>query len=235
LNNKTIYSGRELKLWKDRDVILAQEKYLLEKYIKKRDAKIIEAGTGGGRLSLYLYDNGFKNIFAFDFVSEMINSAKAKNNKIDFVEADATDLSIIEDARFDYAIYLQQIISFVLIEKIDKALSESYRILKPNGVVLFSFLNYNGRKINPYLSNILNIVSFLRGEKRDRHALPWLKIGNKPNYYLFKKNQALTYWFYESDIIKRLEKIGFNIVETKKSKDFVGGKAEGMLYIVCKK
>ena len=231
-----MYSKSEFDLWKDRKLLLKQEKYLLGKYIKNKNSKILEAGTGGGRIALYLYSLGFYNILAFDFVSNMIQIAKEKNNKIDFIEADATDLSSIRDNSYNYAIYLQQIISLVPIDKIDKALSESYRILKPDGIIIYSFLNFNGRRINPYLSNILTIISFLRGGGgREKSALPWLKIGNKLNYKFFMKNQALTYWFFEDDLVRRLKKIGFEILEIKKSQDFLGGKDEGMLYIVCKK
>ena len=49
------------------------------------------------------------------------------------------------------------------------------------------------------------------------------------------ENQALTYWFFEDDLVRRLKKMGFEILEIKKSQDFLRGKDEGMLYIVCKK
>jgi len=55
-----MYSASELDLWKDRESILKQEQYLLEKYFTNKECKVMEAGTGGGRISLFLYNLGFK-------------------------------------------------------------------------------------------------------------------------------------------------------------------------------
>ncbi len=226
MNNHSIYANEELKNWTERSGLLKQEQYLIEKYIRN-EGILIEAGTGGGRISLEVHDK-YPNIkiVAFDFVEEMIKSAKLKSNEINFEVHDASDLSIYDDNTFDAAIYLQQIVSLVPEEFISCVLKESYRVLKKDGIVIFSFLSYSGRKINLIVSFLVNILRILRKEKWQTQRLPWLKLSNKVNFKFFTKNQATTYWFYEKEIIKILEDIGFTIVETK---------CDNMIYVVCKK
>jgi len=231
-NNKEVYSGSDLEMWKDRNDILPIEKYLIDKYIKNKKSTIIEAGTGGGRLSLYLESKSFENIEAFDFVQEMIKCASKKSNKINFYVADATDLSAIQNESFDYAIYLQQIISLIPPSQIDKALDEVYRILANDGIVIFSFLNFNARKINLLLSFVVNAIRYFRKEECNKFVLPWLKFGGKINLHLFQKGQPTTYWFNKDDILKKLKRKSLNVLEVihinEKNK-------EGMIYIVCQK
>ncbi len=226
MDNHSVYANEELGSWTERLGLLAQEAYLVKKYIRDHGS-LIEAGTGGGRISLEI-DREFNNvnIVAFDFVEDMIRSAKKRSNKIDFRVLDASDLSDFEDESFDFAVYLQQIVSLVPEALIPKVLDESYRILKKDGVILFSFLYYHGRKINPLLNFIVNMIRSARGEVWERQRLPWLKLGGKVNMRLFNKDQATIYWFEEDEIKTILENIGFKILEVKK---------DNMLYVVCRK
>jgi len=226
LNNHSVYSNEELDGWTERSGLLVEEQYLIKKYIKNF-GKLVEAGTGGGRISLEINKQyPVLEIVAFDFVKEMIERAKVKSNAIDFRINDASELSIFDDNSFNFAIYLQQIVSLVPVELIPKVLNESYRVLKKDGIIIFSFLSYEGRKINPILSFFVNTFRILRGEQWQKQRLPWLKLSNKVNLKFFTKNQATTYWFYQEEIEKILANIGFTILETR---------IDNMLYIVCKK
>jgi len=237
LNNHTVYANEELNNWAEREGLILQEKYLLEKYLPNR-GKLIEAGTGGGRISLEIGKmNKSLDIFAFDFVEEMIEYARLKSSTVDFQIADASDLSFLEDQTFDIAIYLQQIISLIPHAMISQTLDESYRILKKDGIIIFSFLYFKGRRINSTLSYITNFIRVLRGESWEKGCLPWLKLGGKANFRLFQKSQAMTYWFEKDEIVNMLEARGFHILEVSTSKEIANEteRAEGMLYIVCGK
>ena len=237
MDNHGVYANEELESWIDRSGLIEQEKYLISKYLQNR-GKLIEAGTGGGRIALEIdkeYDS--LEIMAFDFVGEMIENAKIKSDKINFEVADASDLSFLKDESFDFAIYLQQIVSLVPYPLITLVLSEAFRILKKDGLIIFSFLYFEGRAINPFLSFIINTIRVFRGERYQQGSLPWLKLSGKPNYKLFRRNQAMTYWFKKEEIIKILENTGFKIIEVTTSRQIqkrLSG-ADGMLYIVCKK
>ena len=237
MNNHTVYANEELNNWVEREGLLLQEKYLLDKYLPD-GGKIIEAGTGGGRIALEIQKrNHALEILAFDFVQEMIEHAQIKSSTVDFQVADATDLSFLEDESFDIAIYLQQIISLVPYTQIPKALNESYRILKKEGVIIFSFLYFKGRRVNRILSYLINLIRVLRREPWQKCSLPWLKLAGKVNCRFFQKDQAMTYWFEKDEIISMLEERGFTILEITTSKEIAKqtNGAEGMLYIVCKK
>jgi ubiquinone/menaquinone biosynthesis C-methylase UbiE len=237
LDNHTVYSNQELDNWTTRKGLLKEEFYLIDKYIGN-SGKVIEAGTGGGRISLELYDkNPNLDIVAFDFVEDMIKSAKQKSSNIDFIVKDASDLSYFSDNSFDYAIYLQQIVSLIPKKLISSVLEESYRILKKDGIIIFSFLYFQGRTINSIFSMMINVARLLRGEKWRKQSLPWLKLAKKPNFKLFNKNQATIYWFERNEIEEKLRNIGFEILEIKTSKEITNREkgADGMLYIVCKK
>ncbi len=58
---------------------------MVDRYLD-RQGPTLEAGTGGGRISLGLHQIGFQNLSAFDFVPRFIEQAKAKDTAgaIDF-------------------------------------------------------------------------------------------------------------------------------------------------------
>lgn len=239
-NNKDMYMYGQNKWGKNaNDNLLVYEKYILEKYICETNKKIIEAGCGGGRISFSLQRAGYKHIDAFDFCEDFIKNAKMENlkagNPIHFFLADATNLSMIEDATYDYSIYLQQIICFVPRNRIKRALEESYRITKPGGIVIFSFLNYDGRRINKLLSPILFILRKVRREDKNKQELPWLKVDGKINYLCLCKNQATNYWFKFEQVITLLTKVGYEIKATYYESQFTNSKEKGAMYIVCEK
>ncbi len=95
---------------------------------------IIDTGTGSGDLALECSKMGAKNVVGLDFAQPMLVNARSKSKKnnfpnVDFAAADATSLPLpdsIADAWTG---------AFVLrnIPKLDTALQEAYRVLKPGG------------------------------------------------------------------------------------------------------
>jgi SAM-dependent methyltransferase len=77
-------------LWKS-------ELALIEKYLPDRNAPLIEAGCGAGRVAVGLWHQGYRRVTAFDFASELVEQAEnlAKEQGISgirFFVADATAL-----------------------------------------------------------------------------------------------------------------------------------------------
>jgi SAM-dependent methyltransferase len=69
----------------------ASEKVLLERWFPERDAVLLEAGCGAARVSVGLWELGYRNIVAFDFAAELVAQAK------DLVQArGATGVSVFE-------------------------------------------------------------------------------------------------------------------------------------------
>ncbi|HBX86795.1 MAG: hypothetical protein A2W97_17775 [Bacteroidetes bacterium GWE2_40_63] len=240
--NKKLYTDELLNDWVTREEIIPAETYFIKKYLTQKTGKVIEAGTGGGRIAFCIGQMGFNQIDAFDYVPQMIESAnknlKDKNLNIKFIVADATNLSDFGSDTYDYLIYLQQVLCFIEDEQLFyKALNEAYRIAKKDSITLFSFLDYHSRTINIPLRILLNILRWLRNEPIPDNYLPWLKINNRFNRKLLSKNQALTYWVKRDEIIMQLEKIGFEVLEVKNASQINtdAKQRKGMLYVVCTK
>jgi len=241
--NYDLYSNDLLETWVKKEGLIPIEELLIKKYLTDTKKNVLEAGTGGGRISFQIEQMGFKNIFAFDFVPNMIKYAneiaKNKGSKIQFKILDASNLAIYENDKFDYLIYLQQVLCFINNEELFiNAIKEAYRITKKEGIIIFSFLDFDSRIFNYPLSLLISIIRKLRKEGISKQHLPWLKVNNKFNWKLFNKNQAVTYWVKRDHIISLLKEIGFSIIEAQNANQItkqIGKKRIGMLYIVCKK
>jgi SAM-dependent methyltransferase len=251
INNKELYQGIEFSTWLDRETLLAEEKYLIQTYLKP-DLKTVEAGTNGGRILFKMQEMGFTSLAGFDYVPELIDRAIARDpdRNINFQVQDAIDLAYA-DSSFDQIIYLQQIIC--LIENHQDRLTavrESYRILKPGGVGLFSVLSFESRSAQPIYSGYLkylNIIRKLRGEDRSIQYLPWLLLGGKFNINSILDRPPYTYWYRVTEICEILTSVGFEIVslgsdaqisaDTLKTndRDLLSEAIAGMLYIVVRK
>lgn len=117
--------------------LLKSERTLIEKYFHK-EVKILDIGCGAGRVSIGLYNLGYKNIFGIDISSNIINEAKKNNNYINFDVADVTHLPF-NDYQFDGAIFSFN--GICLIEGIksrQQAMSEIYRVLKSEGIAILT-------------------------------------------------------------------------------------------------
>ena len=235
--NKALYSDKLFKVWVEKNDLIPLEKYFIIKYILNKNGKIIEAGTGGGRIIFEIEKLGFNKLEAFDYVENMISFCNEKkkqlNSSINFNTADATSLSGYNANDFDYLIYLQQVLCFVDKDKLPQALKEAYRLGKKDSVYIYSFLNWDSKFYNPILSLAVNFFRILRAEKTNKYKLPWLNINGKINWKFLNKNQPQNIWFKEEHIINTLEKNGYSIIEVKSQLD--PSDKIGHIHIACKK
>jgi len=121
-------------LWKS-------EEYIFNKYFEK-DKMILDIGCGTGRTTFSLYEMGYKNIVGLDLSEYMLTAArkisKKKGYNIKFIQGDVKELDF-KDNSLDYALF-----SFNGIMQIPKkvnrikALKEIRRVLKPNGIFIFT-------------------------------------------------------------------------------------------------
>ena len=84
-------AAHELGLWRS-------ERQLIERTFTDHSAPLIEAGCGAGRVTLGLWDLGFRDITAFDFAKELVDQAQSLvlergADAIRLYHADATALS----------------------------------------------------------------------------------------------------------------------------------------------
>jgi ubiquinone/menaquinone biosynthesis C-methylase UbiE len=121
----------------------ASEKVLLERHFSK-DQRILELGCGGGRVALGLLRSGYREVVATDFSPIMVSLARAVLADHDesweklVEQQDATALTY-PDASFDRAIFAFNGL-MCLPSRAHRlaALRSIHRILKPDGLLLFT-------------------------------------------------------------------------------------------------
>lgn len=127
----------KVKLWKSEEIIFST-------YVNKEDA-ILDLGCGAGRTTINLWKLGYHNIIGVDISRKLISFAKKYCKKnglpIYFKKENAMKLSFHKEF-FDIVFFSYN--GFMTIPKKEnriKALQEIYRVLKPNGLFIFTAHN----------------------------------------------------------------------------------------------
>ncbi|HEU5080004.1 MAG TPA: class I SAM-dependent methyltransferase [Opitutaceae bacterium] len=73
------------------------ERLMISRVFEEKTARLLEAGCGGGRVTVGLWEMGFRKIVAFDFAEELLSQARSLAEDrgvkgIKFLHADATKL-----------------------------------------------------------------------------------------------------------------------------------------------
>jgi ubiquinone/menaquinone biosynthesis C-methylase UbiE len=120
------------------------EQLLFRTYIKPGMA-VLDLGVGGGRTTPYL-SRVASHYVGVDYSEAMIRACRTKFSNLDFVLADASDLSAFEDASFDAIVFsFNGLDSVVPNERRSRCLRECGRVLRQKGMFVFS--SHNPRSI----------------------------------------------------------------------------------------
>jgi SAM-dependent methyltransferase len=120
--------------------LTACERLLFQTYIKP-GMSILDLGVGGGRTTSYLSKVASRYV-GVDFSEAMIRACREKFSDLDFLLADASDLSAFGDASFDAIVFsFNGLDSVIPSEKRSRCLRECWRVLRPAGVFVFSSHN----------------------------------------------------------------------------------------------
>ena len=103
--------------------------------IKEKEGRILEAGCGAGRILRYYHDRGYQ-IVGMDYVDVAISKLKTIDPTLQAETGNITDLHYA-DHSFRYVLAFG--LYHNLENDVDKALSETFRILEKGGAVCASF------------------------------------------------------------------------------------------------
>lgn len=99
-------AAHDVGLWKS-------ERLLIERHFPDRQAALLEAGCGAGRVAVALWELGYRNLTGFDFAAELVDQAVAlateRQAAIAFLHADATvprNPCLISKGLFDGVLFL---------------------------------------------------------------------------------------------------------------------------------
>jgi ubiquinone/menaquinone biosynthesis C-methylase UbiE len=127
-------------LWKS-------EVALIREFFPDKQARLLEAGCGAGRVAVGLWHEGYRHITAFDFASELVEQAVSLAQEqgitgITFLQGDATELEtchLISDMSFDGALFMfNGLMQIPGRENRRKALRELHRVCRPGAPFLFT-------------------------------------------------------------------------------------------------
>jgi len=120
------------------------EQLLFDAYLKPGMA-ILDLGVGGGRTTPYLSSIAGRYV-GVDYASEMIAACRKKFPQLEFETANVADMSNFSSQGFDAAVMaFNGMDSMIPDESRFRALREIGRVLKPEGILIFS--SHNPRSI----------------------------------------------------------------------------------------
>jgi SAM-dependent methyltransferase len=125
------------------------ELLLFDLYIKP-GAAIIDVGVGGGRTTAYLSGKASRYV-GVDYAEEMIRTCRQKYPTLQFLVAEASDLSAFETSSFDAVICAFNGLDYVLEDGARRqCFKECRRVLKREGILLFSSHNPRSILVRPF-------------------------------------------------------------------------------------
>lgn len=139
--NVLVYSSPEVaQYYASLNYLTACERLLFEQYLRPGMA-ILDLGVGGGRTTPYLSSIA-ERYAGIDYSALMIAACKEKFPQLEFDVGSAADLSKLPSASFDAVIMAFNAIDYVFPgQSRAQALQEIHRVLKPNGLFIFSSHN----------------------------------------------------------------------------------------------
>lgn len=189
--------------------------YIIDKYFPKTGS-ICDIGCGPGRYSIELLKKGYK-VTLFELSVKELKLAEERINNLNlkaeaYICENALNLHLLESESYD-AILLMGPMYHVLDESQRQSiLSETYRILKKDGIAIIAYLNSWGilkagvTEFSDTFSNIENIYGYLNEQK-------------------FGPDESFTnvYFSTPSKALEEIKSSGFELVSYAGAEGFLSG------------
>jgi SAM-dependent methyltransferase len=131
------------------DKLTPCEKVLFQTFIRP-GAEVLDLGVGGGRTTPYL-SGVARRYVGIDYAQEMINTCRRKFPDLEFRIVDASDLATFNAGTFDVVVFAFNGIDYLTPDKArHRCLSEVHRVLKDDGIFIFSTHNPRAIFVRPW-------------------------------------------------------------------------------------
>jgi ubiquinone/menaquinone biosynthesis C-methylase UbiE len=150
-SNRQIYERQDIAAhYAAMEYLTPCEHLLFESYIPQGSA-ILDLGVGGGRTTAYLAPRASRYV-GIDYAASMVAASRAKFPGLEFLVADAADLSIFSNSSFDAVVFSFNGIDNLSEDGRRRCLEHVCRILKPGGFFIFSTHNPRLLMVRPRLN-----------------------------------------------------------------------------------
>jgi len=189
LNNTKAYLSPEVvSHYADLNYLTPCERVLFSRYITP-GMSVLDVGVGGGRTARFLSERPGRYV-AIDCSEAMLRQCRHKFPELEFLRADASDLTLFPNASFDCIVMAFNVLGHLVPGSTrEGCLAECRRVLKNNGLLIFSLHNprallvlpaWNSGRIEKYLGQFLT-----SGSKLFRTLLVPLKLCKAATNTLF--------------------------------------------------
>ena len=188
----------------DRDIYLTSRDEAVKlalNYLNDRFShKILEAGSGNGRVVKYLYDLGYKNIEGIELNKDIVLFLNKKFNYLNIYQGDIIEHDFKKT--FDFILSYGVVEHFI--EGVDIPLGKFHQILNNDGIVILTVPCFN------YYRRIRYILSFINPKNYNRNR----NIPGK-NGFLFNVSPLYgdfyEYWMTPSQFMQVCLESGYQI------------------------
>jgi ubiquinone/menaquinone biosynthesis C-methylase UbiE len=187
------------------------------------DKHVLDIGCGSGRTTAIL-KNLSKGYVGLDYSLEMIESCRKRFGGVRFIHGDVREMNEFKDEEFDYVMFSFNGLDSINHEDRLKGLREIRRVLKQDGLFVFSSHNRNHRyaishpKMEISMTPCIqagNLVKFFKSTRN--------RLRNK-NHQVFHEQYAiindvahnyamLTYYIDKVNQLSQLDDVGFETIE----------------------
>lgn len=136
------------------------DKYI---YLLNKNDKIIELGCGRAYTSLYLLDNGFKDVTACDFSTEVISILNTEYKELNTSVFDMSESLPFKDNEIN-VIIADLSLHYFDTKKTKYIISEIYRVLKSGGYLIGRVNSANDKYHIPVNAKVLEKNFYYDGE-----------------------------------------------------------------------
>jgi ubiquinone/menaquinone biosynthesis C-methylase UbiE len=179
--------------------------------------------VGGGRTTPFLSANS-RTYIGIDYCSAMVNACLKKFPSLQFFTLDASDLSFFKAEKFNVAVFSFNGVDYLSDTQRLMCLNEVNRVLKPDGLFIFSTHNARVIFLPPKLDSVNILRKLWRVLRSTKYLFLLLRQLFRKSFYQGKGSivdpvhgSLLTHVSTPKYVSKELKEIGFELMEVVSS------------------